>query len=82
MAWIHCLNCGWQGAVNSGKAEKFGGMAGLIAGVALGFVLHNWLIGGIVIGISLVGILVGMGSGSSLHCPHCQSTDIKQYTPS
>ena len=82
MTWIHCLNCGWQGEVASGKAEKLVGGLLLVAGAAVGGALHSWIWGGILIGAGTVGLLVGLGAGSQLNCPHCQSTDIKKYKPS
>ncbi|HYE78776.1 MAG TPA: hypothetical protein VEI97_12400 [bacterium] len=82
MAWIHCLNCGWQGEVNSGKAERGIGGLLLIAGLGLGVALRNWVLGGIVAGIGFVMLLIGLGSGSQLVCPHCQSSDIKHIEKS
>ena len=82
MTWIHCLNCGWQGEVNSGKAERLGGMVLLVAGAAVWVATHNWIWGSILIAAGMIGLLVGVGAGSQLNCPHCQSTDIKKFKPS
>lgn len=78
MAWIHCLNCGWQGEINSGKAEKAIGGGMLALGLGVGVAMGNWMLGGVFIVIGIVMLLVGLGSGSQLLCPHCQSSDIKK----
>ena len=82
MTWIHCLNCGWQGERNSGKIEKAAGVTLIVAGVAAAIILRHWPLPAFLIVAGVIGLLVGLGAGAQLNCPHCASTDIKKYKPS